>query len=201
MIQTYYALNNQTLYDVCLVTYGSLDQLFKLMQDNGLGSINNYPAQGQAFVWDDTLVFNEQVMISNQAAGVQYATRASDVGNLLYNIQGNGLPVSGSPIVSPVAPGSGTGSALYDYYLVYNTDVRWSSNAEGQPVFTDAYLQGKSGYAVYAQQLAQFFNVNQDTDLHYDSITGSFTLLMPGFSLINQYYLVIYPNKYNTSIP
>jgi len=157
MIQTYYALNNQTIYDVCLMTYGTLDQLFKLIQDNDFGSVNNYPLQGQAFAWEDTLVFNEQVFISNTAVATNYATRSAMVGNIYYDIEGNGQPSGGSQVVSPVAPGAGTGSALYDYYLVFNNDVRFSTNGDGQVVFTDPYLQGKSGYAVYAQQLSQFF--------------------------------------------
>ena len=197
MIQTYTAIANQNIYDVCLMTYGTLDRLFKLIQDNNFGSVNNYPFQGQTFIWDDTLVFNEAANQSNTLTNTVYATRASSIGNIIYNIQSNGLPVSGSPIVSPIPP-SGGASAAYDYYLVFNTDIRYNA---GTLTFADPYLIGKTGYAIYAQQLSQFFSVIQDADIHYDSVAGSFTILSAGFSLINDYYLVIYPNKYDTTIP
>lgn len=195
MIQTYSALQNQTIYDVCLMTYGSFDNLFKLIQDNNFGSVNNYPYQGQSFLWDDTLVFNEQVFISNQSIGLNYATRSSKVGNIRYNVQENGVPIKGGQIITP-NPTPGSASATYDYFIVYNTDPRLSGLT-----FTDPYLKGKSGYAIYAQQLSQFFNITQDVDIHYDSIAGNFTILVPDFYIVDTYYLVVYPNKYDTQIP
>lgn len=205
MIQTYYALNNQTIYDVCLMTYGILDTLpngqpalFKLIQDNNFGSVNNYPALGQSFAWDDTLVFNNQVSITNSLTNVNYATRSNSKGNIGYAIQSNGLPVNGNQIVYTTPPPPNMGTGKYDYYLVFNTDPRWSG---GGLTFTDPYLVGKANYAIYAQQDSQFFSVNEGVDIHYNSVAGSFTILTPGFSLINSYYLVIYPNKYDTTIP
>lgn len=195
MIQTYYSLNNQTIYDVCLMTYGTIDNLFKLIQDNNFGSVNNYPFQGQPFAWDDTLVFNQQVFLSNKSIGLNYATRSSSQGNITYKIQENGLPIGGSQIITPI-PAPRNATATYDYFLVFNTDPRFSGLT-----FTDPYLKGKSGYAIYAQQNSQFFSVTQDVDIHYDSIAGSFTILTPGFYIVDGYYLVIYPNKYDTQIP
>jgi len=198
-LQTYTALANQNIYDICLMTYGTLDQLFKLIADNDFGSVNNYPYAGQQFTWDDTLAFNQQSNQSNTAANVNYATQSGSTGAILFNIQSNGLPVNGSQIVSPVTPGSGTGAGTgkYDYYLVYNTDPRWT----GGLTFTDPYLKGKSGYAIYVQQNSAFFSVTPGQDVDYDSIGGSFTIVSDGFSLLEGYYLVIYPNKYDTTIP
>lgn len=204
MIQTYIAIANQNIYDVCLMTYGTLDNLtggqsalFKLMQDNDFGSVNNYPLQGQKFKWDDTLVFNEAANQSNSLTKVVYATRASGVGNITYNIQSNGLPIQGNQIITPVQPISGP-NTKYDYYLVFNSDIRWN---KGSLTFTDPYLVGKTGYAVYAQQNSQFFSVTEGGDLHYDAIAGTFRVLSAGFELIDGYYLVVYPNKFNTTIP
>ena len=50
------AISNCTIYDVCLNTYGSLDFLSKLIEDNNFGSINNYPENGQQFIFDETLI-------------------------------------------------------------------------------------------------------------------------------------------------
>lgn len=197
MIQSYVAISNQNIYDVCNMTYGTLDLLFKLIQDNDFGSVNNYPFQGQVFTWDDTLVFNDASNKANSLTNTIYATKGSGVGNIEFNIQSNGLPIKGSQIITPTPPDTGA-STKYDYYLIFNSDDRWNA---GSSTFTDAYLIGRTGYAVYAQQLSQFFSVIQDVDIHYDSVAGTFTILSPGFVLIDNYYLVIYPNKYDTEIP
>jgi hypothetical protein len=195
-IRTYTALSNQNIYDICLMTYGILDQLSKLMQDNNFGSVNNYPYAGQQFTWDDTLAYNLASNQSNTLSNVNYATGSDSIGNINYSIQSNGLPINGSQIVSPVTPEASTGTGKYDYYLVYNNDARWSGLT-----FTDPYLIGKSGYAIYVQQNSQFFSVTQGQDVNYNSINGSFTIISNGFSLLDGYYLVIYPNKYDTTIP
>jgi hypothetical protein len=82
MIQTYTALANQNIYDVCGMTYGTFDQLFKLINDNNFGSVNNYPYAGQQFLWDDTLVFNQAVNIANSQNNVVYATAAGAVADI-----------------------------------------------------------------------------------------------------------------------
>ncbi|MEB0262292.1 hypothetical protein [Mucilaginibacter sp. 10I4] len=178
------------------MTYGTFDRLFKLIIDNNFGSLNNYPYQGQQFVWDDTFIYSQQVNIVNTQTATNYATKASDLGNIIFTIQSNGLPVNGSQIVTPSKPPV-NGDTKYDYFLVFNNDPRLS----GGITFTDPYLKGKSGYAVYAQQLSQFFSVNQDVDIHYNSVVGSFTILIPNFYIVDTYYLVVYPNKYDTQIP
>ncbi len=82
MIRTYAAIANQNIYDVCLMTYGTFDQLFKLIGDNNFGSVNNYPAAGQQFLWDDTLVFNQAVNVANTQNKVAYATAANEASNV-----------------------------------------------------------------------------------------------------------------------
>ena len=58
-MKQYPATNNQTIFDVCLSTYGSLNHLQKLVVDNDFGSINNYPEPGQVFIYDELLVKND----------------------------------------------------------------------------------------------------------------------------------------------
>ena len=69
-MQIFTAVSNCTIYDVCLNTYGTLDLLTKLMSDNNFGSVNNYPANGQQFKFDETLVANQAV----QQLNIKYAT-------------------------------------------------------------------------------------------------------------------------------
>lgn len=69
-MQIFTAISNCTIYDVCLNTYGSLDFLTKLMTDNNFVSVNNYPANGQKFMFDETLVANQAI----QKLNIKYAT-------------------------------------------------------------------------------------------------------------------------------
>lgn len=75
-MQTYKAINGQSIYDVCLQTYGSLDYLFKLMQDNAFAGLDEIVISGQEFVWDDSLVINQQVNAAYLATGQLYSTKA-----------------------------------------------------------------------------------------------------------------------------
>jgi hypothetical protein len=75
-MQIYKAINGQSIYDVCLQTYGSLDYLYKLMQDNAFAGLDDKVISGQEFVWDDSLVINQQVNAAFLATGQLYSTMA-----------------------------------------------------------------------------------------------------------------------------
>lgn len=69
-MQQFNAISNSTIYDVCLNTYGTLDYLVKLMTDNNFGGVNNYPTNGQQFLFDETLVVDK----SGKDLTIKYAT-------------------------------------------------------------------------------------------------------------------------------
>ncbi len=50
------AVENSSIWDVCLNTYGSVNFLVKLMVDNNFANVNAYPYAGQDFVYDETLI-------------------------------------------------------------------------------------------------------------------------------------------------
>lgn len=74
MIQEFRAVDQSTIWDVVNNTYGSVDFIVKVMQDNGFSSINTYPDNGQIFLYDDTLVVNQNTKQTN-AGLIKYATR------------------------------------------------------------------------------------------------------------------------------
>ena len=53
----YQAINGQSIYDICLMTYGTFDLLGKLVTDN-LVSIDDTIVSGQQFTWDEMLSVN-----------------------------------------------------------------------------------------------------------------------------------------------
>jgi len=71
----YKAVDNQNIFDICLNTYGTLDLLNKLIEDNGIDNINVNPASGQLFIWDETLTADQAVNQISQNANIIYATR------------------------------------------------------------------------------------------------------------------------------
>lgn len=74
-MQVYNAINGQSIFDVCLQTYGGLDFLSKLMVDNGFPNMNSDPYSGQAFVFDESLIVDQLTNAGNR--GTKLATLLS----------------------------------------------------------------------------------------------------------------------------
>jgi len=53
-MEQFKAISGQSLIDICLNTYGSLDFLTQLIQDNNIQSINDSVSSGQIFNWNIT---------------------------------------------------------------------------------------------------------------------------------------------------
>ena len=64
MLQTK-SVYGQSIFDICLQTYGSFDYLRKLLDDNGIENIDQVPASGQVFNWDETISTNANQISSN----------------------------------------------------------------------------------------------------------------------------------------
>jgi hypothetical protein len=77
MIKEFIAVENSTIYDVCMNCYGTLNLLGKLMLDNNIDSVDLCPTNGQIYMYDDSFV-NVQ---SNQNLNANYSV--SDGGNRL----------------------------------------------------------------------------------------------------------------------
>ena len=61
MIQSYTAVSGQSLLDVCLITYGSMDYIVKLANDNGITDLCTYQLSGKVFTFDSSLVVNQVI--------------------------------------------------------------------------------------------------------------------------------------------
>jgi hypothetical protein len=78
-MQIYKAINGQSIYDVCLQTYGSLDYIYKLMQDNAFAGLDDKVISGQDFVWDDSLVINQRVNAAFLSSDKLFATAIPEI--------------------------------------------------------------------------------------------------------------------------
>jgi hypothetical protein len=68
----YKAKIGQSIYDICLQTYGSLDHfingestLFKLIRENNIGSVNESGFAGKIFIFDASLIIDNSVYLKN----------------------------------------------------------------------------------------------------------------------------------------
>lgn len=75
MILSYTAREGQSIYDVCLQTYGDIKYLFtKLIPDNNISNINSSGFQGRAFIFDSDYISDHSLYNRNQDENVFYVT-------------------------------------------------------------------------------------------------------------------------------
>lgn len=77
------SVNGQSLYDVCLNTYGSLDFMSKLLQDNGIENIESALPTSKEWIWDETLSVDQAINQNSTNSKIYYATSASVTGSVL----------------------------------------------------------------------------------------------------------------------
>lgn len=74
-MKTFAAVDGQSLLDVCLNVYATLDYLVKLMKDNGVDNVNADVLSGQQFLYDDTISADQSIVSQNQQFRIYYATK------------------------------------------------------------------------------------------------------------------------------
>jgi hypothetical protein len=77
MPQEYKARAGQSLFDVCLNTYGSLDFIYTLMVDNSISDISYQPTTGQVFEYDISQVVSPVISRTISTSEVRYSTYAN----------------------------------------------------------------------------------------------------------------------------
>jgi len=73
-IKTYIARSGQSLYDVCLQTYGSIDFIYKLITDNQIDNLNTYNLGRKQFIFDASLIADVSINQKNEDGNIFYAT-------------------------------------------------------------------------------------------------------------------------------
>ncbi len=70
---TFFSTNKQSMIDMCLQSYGTLDLLVKFCNDNSIDSVNYIPPKPQAFVFDERLITDQKTLNYKYATGVAVA--------------------------------------------------------------------------------------------------------------------------------
>jgi hypothetical protein len=87
-VSVYIARFGQSIFDVCLQTYGSLDYLYKLIRENDIDNINQTDLKGRAFTFDSSLIEDISLFNQNEDENIRYVTSESVIpsenGGLVY---------------------------------------------------------------------------------------------------------------------
>lgn len=146
-MKTWNAISGQSIYDIVIQTYGSIDYLAKLMQDNNVLGVNDTILSGQSFLWDDTLVQDQNINVAYTYSGIIYATDSANYGNVFYvtTVGGNVVTNPGSTPYLPPVPSTNT------YQMVLETS--FTSGADGTNVLTPMNAANTSNLIGYDMQL------------------------------------------------
>lgn len=75
--------NGQSIYDVCLNTYGTLRHLFKLMADNAISSVNDLSFIGKVIYFETNLIVDNSLYNRNSDQNIHYTTYEA-VGSFVF---------------------------------------------------------------------------------------------------------------------
>lgn len=170
-MKNFAAIAGQSLYDVCLQTYGDLGYLFKLIQDNNIDGVNTDVYSGQIFVWDETLVQDQQINSSFTASKIYYSTTVDAGGSVFFvdTIQG-GKIVQPNP-TPPVPPPA----QVSQYSVTYSTS--YTSTTDGVTVLTPLDINGNDLIGADIVQIEKEIKPMVSADWSFNKITGVLTLL------------------------
>jgi hypothetical protein len=79
MIKTIVSHDGQSMYDLCLMAYRTLDKIVKFCTDNGVSDINYVPPLPQSFVYDTNLTTDQKTGNFVYATVVVGATTGGDL--------------------------------------------------------------------------------------------------------------------------
>lgn len=139
-MQQYNAINGQSFSDVCLNTYGSLDNYVRMLNDNGL-TPDAYPYSGQAISWDPEVIVDQTIYKKTTGAGVKFATLVGINGNNFFQTVGGENPKVLSINPAPISIG-GTGETPNNMYIKPK-ETQYTSVVGGETSISLTELIGK----------------------------------------------------------
>jgi hypothetical protein len=181
-MKQYSAIDGQSIFDICLNCYGTLDLLLKLIVDSGIENVNHIPISRELYTYDDSLVIDQKVTL----AQLKYATNIGGNGNVYYIIKQTEPPhkiKTGIPV--PPKP--------FDMYLK-TASTSYTSNVDGITVITLVDENGGSMIGNDIVQIEREIKPLFAADYVWNKNQGQLTLLN-GVTLDSNQTLFVLYNK------
>lgn len=172
MLKNYNCVIGQSLFDICLNTYGSLDLFYKLLQDSGIDNAQVIPYGGQNFIYDDSLIVNQNINQNYVLTPVRYATSIGNNGSSYYIVKQTKDPSINPPgpfIPNPVT----TPTAMYTMVAL----TSFTSGSDGTTIIT---LMDKDGNSMIGNDIVSVIleiHPCKNSDYSWQKTTGIITLL------------------------
>jgi hypothetical protein len=193
MLKNYNAVYGQSIFDICLNTYGTLDRVIKQLVDSGAGQgVDDIPASGQVYVYDDSLVVDQLVNQAYLLSGIRYATINGANGQTYYIINQN-------PAV-PVVPGSPGAPVTPPNPATMVTQVNGTSfvsGADGTTVITPFDKDGNSMIGCDIVQIEKEIRPIINANFVWNKNTGILTLTNGETLDAGQTLFIIYSKQIN----
>jgi hypothetical protein len=194
MQKSYNAVNGQSIYDVCLNTYGTLDLLVKQLVDSGgTQGVNDVPASGQVYVYDDDLVVDQAVNQAYLLTSVRYATVNGTNGQTYYIINQNPavpVPVAGNPGPPVTPPNPAT-------MLTQVNGTSFTSGADGTAIITPFDKDGNSMIGCDIVQIEKEIKPIINANWVWNKNSGILTLINGETVDLDQTLFIIYSKQVN----
>jgi len=169
MLQKFEAIQGQSIFDVCLNCYGTLDLMYKFLQDNGIDSVNVTPYSRQQFIYDDSLVIDQGINQQFTQGGFKYSTDISGQGQIFFKV--NGRP----PLVKLPIPHNPPSKINEMYPDVNNTS--YTSNSNNVVLITPQDKDGNSMAGVDIVQIEKEIKPLLASQWSWNKAQGILTLI------------------------
>jgi hypothetical protein len=182
------------MFDICLNTYGSLDNLIKQLVDSGGNQgVNDVPVSGQQFIYDDDLVVDQSVSQAYLLTGIRYATINGTNGQTYYIINQNPVvPINGGddpgPPVTPPNPAT---------MLTQVNGTSFVSGADGTTVITPFDKDGNSMIGCDIVQIEKEIRPIINSNWVWNKTSGILTLTNGETVDKDQTLFIIYSKQIN----
>lgn len=158
--------NGQSLFDVCMNTYGSLDFMYKLLIDSDVANIDVTVKSQDRFLWDQTQVIDAEVEQTTTLSGIIFATAAGQNGNTFYiTIGSDGV----RPPVTDYAPPNNSTPQPMQYET--NGNGSYTATVDGERIITLIDLIGWD-----MLQIEKEIKPLKSSEYNWNKVTGQLTL-------------------------
>ena len=161
----YNSVRGQSIWDVCLNTYGLINFMGKLLTDNNIETVDTILPNAMTWAWDETLNTDQKLNISNTNNNVIYATSSTARGSVLYIITNDdsNTPYNNPNILNPIFVTPSTSHTMI-------AELQYIATG-GESSVTDSLLVGAT-----IIQATRDVQILKNSEYSFNPATGTITI-------------------------